>query len=118
MQNTDMLKQLILENQFISFDIFDTLINRFVQERRQVFALVELAANENGFVINNFIEKRINAEKLAHKKTSLEEITLDEIYNILAIEYGANIASVVKKLEEDIAPRLLHMVNNIRTEIS
>lgn len=102
MQNTDMLKQLILENQFISFDIFDTLINRFVQERRQVFALVELAANENGFVINNFIEKRINAEKLAHKKTSLEEITLDEIYNILAIEYGANIASVVKKLEEDI----------------
>ena len=103
MQNTDMLKQLILENQFISFDIFDTLINRFVQERRQVFALVELAANENGFVINNFIEKRINAEKLAHKKTSLEEITLDEIYNILAIEYGANIASVVKKLEEDIS---------------
>ena len=62
----------------ISFDIFDTLIFRLVNEPHQVFTLMELyAKNNNVFIPENFKEIRIHAEEEVNK--------VDGYYNIYDI---------------------------------
>ena len=83
------LKKKIDEADVVSFDIFDTLVERYVNEPTDVFDLVELSWNQNNPTsqINNFKEKRIIAEKMSRKQTNLEEVTLVEIYSNLFKEY-------------------------------
>lgn len=68
----------------ISFDIFDTLIERDVSDPLDIFTLVE---NETGEP--NFRLKRIQAEKRARDKSLSKEVNIDDIYR----EYNAEIAS-------------------------
>lgn len=61
--------------EYVSFDIFDTLLKRDVPKPADVFKIVERKANEK-----SFYEKRKKAEELARTKSGNKEITLNDIY--------------------------------------
>lgn len=67
----------------VSFDIFDTLIKRNVREATDVFSLLE-NAYINRFGHSEPIKKwRITAEKEANKRSSYNDVNLDEIYQAM-----------------------------------
>lgn len=75
------LKSIINKYDYISFDIFDTLIVRNVLKPSDVFVIVENKYNKNhDKKINSFAEKRKLAEIKARKKNDHKEITISEIY--------------------------------------
>ena len=72
----------------VTFDIFDTLIKRNVEKPEDVFKLVEAHYNlHNKNSIKKFTEYRIKAEREARIKSIKEEVSLDEIYNVLKSIY-------------------------------
>ena len=91
----------IAENyQVISFDIFDTLVKRKCSFPVHVFDLAEEKYNaSHDDKIRSFRELRIQAEKTARAKSTFYEVTFDEIYNVLANEFGRNFAEEMKTLE-------------------
>lgn len=74
--STNQILDKVMKYDNISFDIFDTVIKRDINNPSDLFEIIEKKFN-----INNFKEKRIYAEKIARKNSNCEEITLDEIYN-------------------------------------
>lgn len=77
------LNLLIDSYDYVSFDIFDTLIKRNVKNPTDIFDIVEKEYNKTNSLINNFKENRIKAEKKAIAKSLHEEITLEEIYSCM-----------------------------------
>lgn len=89
--------------EYVSFDMFDTLIKRNVRNPKDVFKLMELKLNQEfEKIFEDFKKKRIIAEQEARKITSEEEITLEEIYNQLNKYYNAEIISYLINLEKQI----------------
>lgn len=90
----------------VSFDIFDTLIKRNVNNPTDVFDIVENYYNSyNKNKIKNFKINRINAEKKCRLNNSKEEITLEDIYKELSKYYNVDIKKLMeieKKIEVDI----------------
>ena len=60
----------------VSFDVFDTLIFRYLQKPSDVFILMEAK-----YHFYNFSEIRIRAEKKARESANNAEITIEDIYN-------------------------------------
>lgn len=96
------IKKEISKYDYVSFDIFDTLINRNVQSPDDVFDLVEFEYNKNKTKnkIKNFKEKRILAERKVMEETKKESITLDEIYE--RVDYNKEMQHELKQIELDI----------------
>ncbi len=69
--------QKIQDYQFVSFDLFDTLIKRDVYKPADVFQILE----NQGYP--GFAEDRIASEKKARQMSTRGEVTLDEIYNYM-----------------------------------
>lgn len=91
----------------ISFDIFDTLIKRNVDNPTDVFDLVEREYNKRNLKrISNFKIKRISAERNARINKTTEEITLDKIYNELSNVFKKDILDRLKKLEIEIEEKI------------
>ena len=88
------------KNDIISFDMFDTLIKRYVSSPLDVFTLVEIFYNKNhSHNIYNFQKERILAEKKARMDND-NEVNIDDIYKY--IKYvGVNI-NELKELEKKI----------------
>ena len=61
----------------VSFDIYDTLLKRDVYKPSIVFYYVERK------MVGEFYEHRIKAERLARNKTEEEEISIEEIYDLI-----------------------------------
>lgn len=81
-----LLQALISKYQYISFDIFDTLIERKVKAPSDIFAIV--GKNILGDACADvFRQDRINAELIARKNCKTGEVTLDNIYDCLADKY-------------------------------
>ena len=97
--DVDRLIKRIEVYEYVSFDIFDTLIKRNVPNPQDVFHLVQLKY-EKDFVekLDNFKKNRILAEVNAQKLATGEEITLDDIYSCMA-EYPEEIREKLKMLE-------------------
>lgn len=93
----------------ISFDIFDTLITRKTYYPQGIFLLVgqqliDALKDIKDYTYNNFHTLRINAEKDARRyaeQDGREEITLDEIYDLLTIRMSLSKENIecIKKLE-------------------
>ena len=81
--NSQEIINLIKDYDYISFDLFDTLIKRDVHKPVDVFQIVE----DNGYP--RFKENRINAEKKARLASKGREITYDDIYARLDKQYAA-----------------------------
>ncbi|MCI8297603.1 MAG: HAD hydrolase-like protein [Lachnospiraceae bacterium] len=76
----------------ISFDIFDTLVERDIDDPRDIFDIVENEMRENGFR-----QRRIEAENRARLKKMSREVVLDEIYDEL--QDTINDREILKKCE-------------------
>jgi len=97
--NAVKLMKRIEKYEYISFDIFDTLIKRNVPNPQDVFRLVQLRYEKNtGKKIEGFKENRVQAENKARKFTEKEEILLEEIYECMT-QYTAEIRNELKMLE-------------------
>ena len=80
--------------EIISFDIFDTLIVRYVEKPIDIFAIIEdKAEHAKKFKVN-----RINAEIHARKKYA-REIKLDDIYTELTDIYDDDLIKRLKSME-------------------
>lgn len=89
------------DNDIISFDMFDTLIKRYVPTPSDVFSLVEqFYNNRHTCHIHGFKDNRINSEMCARKNNNYNEINIDDIYKY--IKYDNVDARELKVLEEKI----------------
>jgi predicted HAD superfamily hydrolase len=77
--NVDLIKRKISSFNFVSFDLFDTLIKRTVASPNDVFRLIE----QDGSAFDGFADKRIAAQRTAKINRAGEEINLEEIYDNL-----------------------------------
>lgn len=76
--NADKLYIQVKPYQYVSFDIFDTLVKRNLENPTDVFILMEHKAG------NGFANQRIEAEKRARedlKRSGRKEVTIEDIYN-------------------------------------
>lgn len=98
-----LLKKCLLKKyQNISFDIFDTLIERDVESPLDIFSFVE---NETGEL--NFRNKRIQAEKSAREKKLTKEISIEDIYQEYKEE--ENSCEYLKNIELKMEAQHIHI---------
>lgn len=94
--------------QVVSFDVFDTLIHRYVKNPVDVFDLVDLSCNTklNNKIKGRFKDLRITAEQKARefKRSNNKgwEVTYDEIYEQFAKLVNADISFVTKYKTKEI----------------
>ena len=100
----DLIENQIREYRIVSFDIFDTLIKRDVLTPTDVFQIVQQEYDKRYGANSDFKRLRIEAEKKAREKSKYTEITLDEIYDELAIHEK----QVLKSMELEIESAILH----------
>ncbi|UNL42963.1 glycosyltransferase [Ligilactobacillus agilis] len=77
MPTLEKFSDLARTKKYVSFDIFDTLLKRNVTTPSDVFDLVQLYLPSN---VKYSKKIRIEAERIARKNSSTEEITLKDIY--------------------------------------
>lgn len=87
----------VSKKEYVSFDIFDTLIKRDVKKPTDVFSIIE-----HNYKIYDFYKRRIEAEKIARK--GKVDTTIDEIYDIYNELYLNNIneAEKIKNIEKQV----------------
>lgn len=86
-KSKEQIKQKIDEKDVISFDVFDTLIQRNVKKPEDIYNLTEKKYNVNSVLqISDYKKTRICAEKAARKNSLKEEVTLSEIYKMIDID--------------------------------
>jgi HAD superfamily hydrolase (TIGR01549 family) len=94
------IKELIDRHEYISFDIFDTLIIRNINAPIDVFELVSNIYNiRYNNSLNDFKLNRVLAEKRVRTKINEEDVTLDEIYSELKDWYDEERLKILKKIE-------------------
>lgn len=106
MINIDKIIAKIKNYEYISFDIYDTLLKRDVCNYRQVFALAEKIVQKQYGLETNFYNLRIEAEARARKKYSGREITFDQIYKNL-IGISDNTKEILKILEQTLEQEIV-----------
>ena len=97
------LSQAVERYQYVSFDIFDTLIIRKSGEPKKIFRLIEDRYNRSHEVkLTDFYNVRIDAEKSVRKKTNKQEVTIDDIYIEIEKFYHRDKVKELKLLEHEI----------------
>lgn len=74
------IKNIISKKEIVSFDIYDTLIYRLVPSPKDVFKITEDIWQNKSNKDLDFSSKRIEAAKIAAKKSKNDEVLLDDIY--------------------------------------
>ncbi len=98
----NIIKQ-IAKYEYISFDVFDTLIKRNIENPTDLFDLVQKIYNQtNKPLLENFKEKRIEAERKARELSSHKEPNIDDIYKIIDIDNKKQVKELEIKLEINI----------------
>jgi HAD superfamily hydrolase (TIGR01549 family) len=97
----NLAKRLIDQKKIISFDIFDTLLERKVQNPEQVYTLLkDHLVLKYGQIMNNYVEIRKHSYYLAlnsQKCFGKEDVTLEKI-----CEYAAKFYSEIKISQKDL----------------
>ena len=86
---------------YYSFDMFDTLITRLLNEPGDLFSIIE-----EKYELPNFKKKRFEAENTARKNSKYEDITIDDIYNQLKIIDSSIDTDKVEKIEKELEIKL------------
>lgn len=87
----DNLRKIADNYDYITFDIFDTLIKRDVPTPTDIFKIIQ-----EKYQLPNFYRDRINAENIARINSNKKEINLDDIYSHL------DLPSTVKEFEKKV----------------
>lgn len=103
--NFEKIVNVLNKYEYVSFDIFDTLLVRNIESPNDIFKLVELEAKEQKLIDDSFdfYVSRTKAAEVANLE--LNEPTIDEIYSYLKL--NNNQKDSLKKLEIEIENRYL-----------
>ncbi len=71
-----------------SFDVFDTLITRRVGVPRGIFALMQEEIKDKLSLPKDFYTIRCESERLAREIGDCREITFDDIYRKMQVDYS------------------------------
>lgn len=93
------LCNLIDKHEVISFDIYDTALLRNVVYPTDIFDIVYQELKKEGIVLENFKKLRIKAEEKARIRSEQEDITLKDIYEVIAEKIGQDSSNKVKQIE-------------------
>jgi FMN phosphatase YigB (HAD superfamily) len=87
-----------------SFDIFDTLLTRCVFHPSDLFLLLGHRLQKLGLVksAEEFLRKRVLAEQEARSQTTREEVTLSEIYCVLARLFSWSLEQSERAMQEEL----------------
>ena len=97
--NIDKITKKLKNYEYISFDLFDTLIKRDVSSPKKIFNVVENEYYKKyDEKLNNFVDDRILAEKEARDKFEHREPNIDEIYDCFK-NYKKDILEKLKEIE-------------------
>ncbi len=98
---TEIIKKEIKRYKYVSFDVFDTLIEREYYYPPDVFLKTGecILGKEKSKEYQN---RRISAEEKARKKRSNGEVTLEDIFCEVAEIYGERVSNRLKEKELDI----------------
>ena len=100
--NISKILKKINKYEYVSFDMFDTLIKRNVNNPSDIFELVQIEYNKRyNKDINNYKAIRINAELKAKTLDENREPNIDDIYKCLDINKEYDIEKL-KELEIDL----------------
>ncbi len=88
-----------------SFDVFDTLVTRSVGTPAGVFSMMQTRLCEipQCRLLQDFVNRRIAAEKIARRQTNREEVRLSEIYTTLCDLNGLPEAAKPELMQLEIA---------------
>lgn len=109
MKSTSDIEKMIRNREYVSFDIYDTLVIRPYVLPTDLFRHLELISGEEGFTKARIISER-DARRRFHR-----EITLDEIYQGINPQYR-HLESMEKELEIDL-PLLNKDIRNLIDEL-
>lgn len=104
-RTTQKLKKLINDNkvELISFDLFDTLIERPLEAPADTYRLLELELKREDIRIPfDFAQKRLKAELAARLETDSEEIQLTQIYNVFKKMFSLSEADAELLVQKEI----------------
>lgn len=101
------LKQQIIDDttEYVSFDIFDTLVMRPFWKPSDLFYLLddEFKKLEDTFRLESFHNIRIECEKLARaRERGGEDVSLAQIYDVMQKEYAVGSLVAQKMLEKEL----------------
>ena len=99
MNEYDKLIKIINQYEVISFDIFDTLLLRNVQEPKDIFKILAKYVKDK-YKILDFANIRIKAEERSRTEANKYETSLKEIYEYIDID---------EKIKEDIKLKELEL---------
>lgn len=103
MKKIDAFLSLLSNYDYVSFDIFDTLIFRSFNHYTDVFDAVEKTYNDKNIgnsILHGFKKTRIRSEQKARSTNKGKEVTLDMIYSYLP--YSSSTSSTIKEIEKEI----------------
>ncbi len=99
------MERIIDNSDIISFDMFDTLVERLVYKPTDVFDIIEKKFDSHYHKKSNFKELRIKSE-MSVSRANNSITTLEEIYDNLE-NFDVNEKTYLKKLELDIEKDLI-----------
>ena len=99
MESFDKICKILDQYQYVSFDVFDTLIFRTITNPKDIFELVSRSyESKNGKKCQDFSIKRSYAESVARAYYSTD-ITIDDIYKF--IDYPLEKSQLLKDIEKE-----------------
>lgn len=107
MKDKNILKK-INRYEYVSFDMFDTLVKRPFKYPSDLFKIIERKSN-----IIGFYEKRIKAEQTARLNSNCE-VTLEDIYDVLKNKFFIENALSLKEMEIELEKKLCIINNDIK----
>jgi predicted HAD superfamily hydrolase len=120
----------MMNKNYYSFDVFDTVISRITATPLGIFSLIQYKLNHGKYTIKfksefkkNFIEIRVSAEQTVRNNSEKEEITLDEIYQYIGLTHQLSDDEIKKligiEINEELQsifgiPSIIKRINNLR----
>jgi len=91
-----------IKENYVSFDIFDTLLYRKVEKPEKIFEIVEEKLKKiDSKEFQNFYNKRIEAQKQAQSSNKIEA-TINDIYNLIDIKQELKKKALEIEIETEI----------------
>lgn len=96
------LCNLIDENTYVSFDVYDTALLRNVLHPTDIFELVDTELRKKRLLFKDFKRNRIKSEQIARQKSKTEDVSINDIYKIIqnnTKKFPVSTIDMIKKTE-------------------
>ena len=98
---------------YVSFDVFDTLLVRKCGDPKNIFYLMQRELSRNNSKFNNFAKERVKSEVLARRISKDDEISIEDIYHELKKVYSDANVDNIKSLELEIEKKKIIIISDM-----